>query len=188
MLYSPCNPSWKKFSENFLKFTEIYLNHIWKIAYYHFVPLNQFWTHFSNIAELSEKSELFWICLKNLNCFENCWNSLNSICIVLKQSELFWILLKYSILDFISINPDVIFCLKQLFEICWNFDADQFLIWWNLMLFKCWNMSAIENSKLMHFSEKSSISPIFHLNKTIKLNRLFQMVLKMCEFTYQCVP
>lgn len=89
-------PSWKKFSENFLKFTEIYLNHIWKIAYYHFVPLNQFWTHFSNIAELSEKSELFWICLKNLNCFENCWNSLNSICIVLKQSELFWILLKQS--------------------------------------------------------------------------------------------
>lgn len=94
-----CLPSWKKFSENFLKFTEIYLNHIWKIAYYHFVPLNQFWTHFSNIAELSEKSELFWICLKNLNCFENCWNSLNSICIlciVLKQSELFWILLKQS--------------------------------------------------------------------------------------------
>lgn len=93
-------------------------------------------------------------------------------------------MLKYSILDFISINPDVIFCLKQLFEICWNFDADQFLIWWNLMLFKCWNMSAIEYSKLMHFSEKNSISPIFHLNKTIKLNRLFQMVLKMCEFTY----
>lgn len=145
MLYSPCNPSWKKFSENFLKFTEIYLNHIWKIAYYHFVPLNQFWTHFSNIAELSEKSELFWICLKNLNCFENCWNSLNSICIVLKQSELFWILLKQSELfwmllkkselflillkySILSINPDVIFCLKQLFEICWNFDADQFLI------------------------------------------------------------
>lgn len=93
---SVSHPSWKNFSENFLKFTEIYLNHIWKIAYYHFVPLNQFWTHFSNIAELSEKSELFWICLKNLNCFENCWNSLNSICIVLKQSELFWILLKQS--------------------------------------------------------------------------------------------
>lgn len=102
-------PSWKKFSENFLKFTEIYLNHIWKIAYYHFVPLNQFWTHFSNIAELSEKSELFWICLKNLNCFENCWNSLNSICIVLKQSELFWILLKQSELFWILLKQSELF-------------------------------------------------------------------------------
>lgn len=102
-------PSWKKFSENFLKFTEIYLNHIWKIAYYHFVPLNQFWTHFSNIAELSEKSELFWICLKNLNCFENCWNSLNSICIVLKQSELFWILLKQSELFWMLLKQSELF-------------------------------------------------------------------------------
>lgn len=130
-------PSWKKFSENFLKFTEIYLNHIWKIAYYHFVPLNQFWTHFSNIAELSEKSELFWICLKNLNCFENCWNSLNSICMysaktvwtILNIAETVWTILNIAEILYIKHyhNPNVIFCLKQLFKICWNFDADQFL-------------------------------------------------------------
>lgn len=63
--HTPPPHSWKR---NFLKFG-MYLNHIQKITYYHFVPLKQFWTHFSNFAKL------FWTLLENLDCSEFYWKS-----------------------------------------------------------------------------------------------------------------